>query len=91
MPAKTSYSVVHRASVTVPDAVWDAFGHTSDYEQFAANVARLVEHSGSDRYSTVIEWGEAPTPRQVQNFARRWEYQIAQWEAALSAKGVQNG
>lgn len=50
---------VHRVEVTVPDRVWELFGHTREYQRMMLDAAHEADwDAGNDRYSEVIEYAE---------------------------------
>jgi hypothetical protein len=63
---------IYHAAVTVPDAVHEKYGHTREYEQHSLAASHLVELSGTDAYSEVVEWGEAPTREACEAFVASW-------------------
>jgi hypothetical protein len=73
------YSTIYRVEVTVPNAVWERFGHTKEYEQFAASLSNCVETSGQHTYAEAIEWAEAPTHTQCATWADAWATQLSKW------------
>lgn len=83
-----TFGTVFRAEVAVPNGVYDAFGHTREYESKNLEFAKLVECSGTDAYGSVVEWGEAPTQRQCEQFAVAWHTQILVWKGQLRSGGA---
>ena len=78
-------STIHRADVTVPDDVAEAFADTEEFRIFSYWASELVAVSGSNRYSSHEEWGEGPTRRECEAFIDTWHNKILQWQAALRA------
>lgn len=80
MSPNATISTIHRAEVRIPAAVFARFGKTQEYEMVALSAARAVETSGQCAYSDVIEWGQAPTRRQCEDFVAHWHNWILQWQ-----------
>lgn len=81
-PYGTIYTT-YRAEVCVPTEVFEAFGHTPEYEQFSSSVAKQVATSGRDAYSDVIEWGESCSYYECEIFITDWHNKILQWQQQL--------
>jgi len=77
---KAEISVVYRAEVTVPNDFFKAHRYTEEYERQTYKAGVLVEASGQDSYSGVVEWGEGPTREECEAF-------IASWKEFLEKKG----
>ena len=72
MKIETDIYPIYHAAVTVPDALAEAHRHTKEYERHSLAASHLVELSGQDSYSEVVEWGEAPTREQCEAFVASW-------------------
>ncbi len=81
---------IYRAEVEIPEAVWERFGHTSDYDRFSCSFANLDGVRGSDTCSDVVEWQEGPDRRDAQVFVDRWRQQIRAWEQQLMSEAGQH-
>lgn len=78
------FETVHRVEVHVPRRVFEAFGESDLYAQVSANASSKVTASGRGAYGgDCVEWGEAPTRRACEEFAKVWKEWILQWDALL--------
>ena len=69
---ETDIYPIYHAAVTVPDRLYETHGHTKAYELHSLAASHLVELSGQDAYSDVVQWGEAPTREQCEAFVASW-------------------
>ena len=69
---ETDIYPIYHAAVTVPDHLAEAHRHTREYELHSLAASHLVELSGQDSYSEVVEWGKAPTREQCEAFVASW-------------------
>ena len=56
-----SISTIYRVSVTVPQGVYEAFGHTGEYERKSIEATKGSSASGENTYSEVEIWAEFDT------------------------------
>lgn len=81
-----SITTIHRATVDVPDDVYDRFGHTKEYSQFT-HVALLgmctSVVSGSNNYDHEQQWMESMRRQDCEDFINRWHNRILQWQEEL--------
>ncbi len=82
-------ATVYRATVTVPDDVYDAFGHTPGYNRFSAGVTQGMDNShcsGQNACADCEEWLESLVREDCEVFIDRWHNQILQWQAQLRSE-----
>ncbi len=79
-------STIHRATFTVPDDVYDRFGHTEEYERFT-HVATLGMDtsvvSGSNNYAHEEQWLESLRRQDCEEFINRWHNRILRWQETM--------
>lgn len=85
------YHVVVRAYIIVPDEVYEAFGHTPEYERFSLSVSHAAATAGRDTYANVEENAEFSIVAEAQKWERAWKEQIAEWERRLASQEPQDG
>lgn len=85
MSSKVEISTIYRATVRVPMEVYEAFGHTREYDVRFSQIATRanVGASGQDAYSDVYVWAEDSSRTCVENFAAEWELFIAELQRRL--------
>ncbi len=54
-------TTLYHVSVTIPEEVWRAFGHTAEYEVKTLQATKGHVSAGSNNYSEVTEWAEFHT------------------------------
>lgn len=86
MSPYASFSVTYRVEVQVPEEVFRVYGNTPEYEQASLASARAVRASGQDCMDGTIEWAEASTRTQCEDFAAFWHNQILQWQSDIRLK-----
>ena len=80
MKIKSSISLpVYTATVTIPNDVYEMFGHLPCYEQVVVRTTSTALHSGQNSYSEVEEWAEYHSQIEAQAFIDAWELQIEEW------------
>lgn len=82
-------ATIYHATVTVPDDVYDRFGHTPEYRIFERAATQGMDnshHSGQDSYSHCEEWLESLVREDCEEFINRWHNQILRWQGQLRSE-----
>jgi DnaJ-class molecular chaperone len=83
---KSYISVIYHGSVIVPGDVYEAFGHTKEYEVFSASIMTKcnVASAGQNSYAEVEEWAEDCDKACVNTWISQWIKQIKVWQARIT-------
>lgn len=83
-------ATIYRATVTVPDDVYDRLGHTEEYRRFAESTVFLGMctsiHSGANNYGHEERWLESLDRKDAVEFINRWHNRILQWQGQIRSE-----